>query len=58
MSPDPPVACPRCQGRLLKQGLDGDRACFNCGHVAYGLPPVSLPDQGRRMPSHGGYRLN
>ena len=53
----PPRNCPRCQGRLFSQGSEGDRACFTCGHIVYGLPPLESADVGRRTPSHGGWRL-
>jgi hypothetical protein len=52
-----PTACPRCHGRLLRQGMDGDLACFSCGHVVYDLAPLPI-EVGRRAPSHGGWRLS
>jgi hypothetical protein len=51
------ATCPRCQGRLLAQGMDGDRACFSCGHIAYQIEPLSVMENGKRAPSHAGWRL-
>ena len=52
-----PRSCPRCRGRLFSQGTEGDRACFSCGNIVYGLPPLESLDVARRTPSHGGWRL-
>jgi tRNA(Ile2) C34 agmatinyltransferase TiaS len=51
--------CPRCNGRLMSPGRDGDRACFTCGHVSYALEPIVISDvtSRRRRPSHGGSML-
>ena len=51
--------CPRCNGRLMSPGRDGDRACFTCGHVSYALEPIIISDvtSRRRRPSHGGSML-
>lgn len=49
--------CPRCKGKLLRAGSDGDRACFTCGHIEYRLPPVA-DTQVRRRPSSGGRSLD
>ena len=50
------AACPRCHGRMFPAGMDGDAACFSCGHVAYAatLPTI---DDSKRRPSHGGRSL-
>ena len=56
-TPAAQATCPRCQGRLLRQGMDGDRACFSCGHVAYQLEPLSVTAIVKRAPSHGGWSL-
>jgi hypothetical protein len=50
-------ACPRCNGRMFPEGPDGDRACFNCGHTIYKAPPLGLPNEKVRRPSHGGKSL-
>jgi hypothetical protein len=49
--------CPRCQGRMFPGGIDGDAACFSCGHVAYAavLPTIT---ESKRRPSHGGRSLS
>jgi len=54
---DGPASCPRCSGRLMGEGSDGDRACFTCGHVVYATAPLTLPEAGKRRPSHGGWGL-
>ena len=52
-----PEACPRCSGRMLPDGAEGDRACFNCGHTIYKALPMSLVDDREHRPSHGGKSL-
>jgi hypothetical protein len=50
-------ACPRCKGRMLADGSEGDRACFNCGYLIYKDLPVP-PVEGERRPSHAGTSLS
>ena len=50
-------ACPRCKGRMLPEGPDGDRACFNCGHTIYKDLPMNLIEDKEHRPSHGGKSL-
>jgi tRNA(Ile2) C34 agmatinyltransferase TiaS len=50
-------ACPRCKGRMLADGDQGDRACFNCGYMIYKEVPLPPIEGGERRPSHGGKSL-
>lgn len=34
--------CPRCGGALHDTEDAGDRACLQCGHVQYELPPLRI----------------
>jgi len=55
-----PPACPRCQGRMVPDGTEGDLSCFTCGFVIY-IGAVPAPLEGtawRRQPSHGGHKLD
>jgi hypothetical protein len=52
--------CPRCRGRMFKEEVSGDKSCFTCGHVIYGMVPLPF-EPGRRLdrrPSHGGQSLD
>ena len=55
-----PAPCPRCQGRMVPDGREGDLSCFTCGFVIY-IGAVPAPLDGtiwRRQPSHGGHKLD
>lgn len=47
--------CPRCRGRMLTSGSEGDLACFSCGHRIYAVAPET--DVRRRGASYGGSSL-
>ena len=53
------AACPRCRGRMMSVGADGDLSCFTCGHVSYleVMPKIEPGDKRERRPSHGGQSL-
>jgi len=40
--------CPRCDGRMMLDPVEGDAACFTCGNVVYGTPPLSAAEPVRR----------
>jgi hypothetical protein len=52
--------CPRCSGKMIAEGEQGDSACFTCGNVVYSLPPLTIqePSRRERRPSHGGRSLS
>ena len=52
--------CPRCKGRMLPDGKDGDAVCFTCGNVVYkeGTILSSLAKTTERGPSHAGQSLD
>ena len=52
------LPCPRCGGRMMGSGTEGDIACFACGHRIYRWAPESQPPAGRRGASSGGNSLN
>ena len=54
-----PVPCPRCNGRMVRDGTDGDISCFTCGFVIYtgAIPEPAQLESWRRQPSHGGHKL-
>ena len=54
------LICPRCQGRMMQAGVDGDMACFSCGHVTYkpGSTPPSPLKLPERRPAHKGWSLD
>ena len=40
-----PAPCPRCQGRMVRDGTEGDVSCFTCGFVIYtGAVPTGAPN--------------
>jgi tRNA(Ile2) C34 agmatinyltransferase TiaS len=53
------LPCPRCRGRMLSNGAEGDLACFSCGHLIYRWAPELEDLQPRRRgASSGGRRLD
>jgi ribosomal protein S27AE len=50
--------CPRCGGRMLMTGTEGDLSCFSCGHHIYSVAPELDLQIRNRGPSSGGYRLD
>ncbi len=50
--------CPRCRGRMLSTGVEGDLGCFSCGHLIYAVAPEAHMDVRRRGASHGGESLD
>ncbi len=52
------VPCPRCQGRMLSSGSEGDLACFSCGHRSYAVAPGPDLEVRRRGASYGGKSLD
>lgn len=37
--------CPRCRGYMVKSRADpSERACLQCGYVAYATPPLPFVD--------------
>jgi hypothetical protein len=45
---------------MFKEEVSGDKSCFTCGHVIYGMVPLPF-EPGRRLdrrPSHGGQSLD
>ncbi len=53
------ACCPRCNGKMVAEGEEGDSACFTCGNVVYENPLILTPEMkpGNRRLSHGGERL-
>lgn len=51
------LPCPRCRGRMLTSGSEGDLACFSCGHRIYVQPPAADLPMGQRGASSGGHSL-
>lgn len=49
--------CPRCHGRMLTTGTEGDLACFSCGHRIYVWAPEIDSRVRRRGSSHAGSSL-
>ena len=50
--------CPRCKGRMLDTGTEGDLSCFTCGHSIYAVAPELDLQNKQRPPSSGGSRLD
>ncbi|HEU0073328.1 MAG TPA: hypothetical protein VFS30_04885 [Dehalococcoidia bacterium] len=50
--------CPRCQGRMLTSGSEGDLGCFSCGHRIYAVAPEVDLEVRRRGASYGGKSLD
>lgn len=50
--------CPRCQGRMLTSGTEGDLGCFACGHRIYAVAPNVDMEVRRRGASYGGKSLD
>jgi hypothetical protein len=51
--------CPRCRGRMLTTGTEGDLGCFSCGHRIYvWAPEVADLQVRRRGASFGGMSLD
>jgi len=50
--------CPRCQGRMLTSGSEGDLGCFSCGHRIYAVAPDVDLEVRRRGASYGGKSLD
>jgi hypothetical protein len=40
--------CTRCDGRMMLDPVEGDAACFTCGNVVYGTPPLPVGEPVRR----------
>jgi tRNA(Ile2) C34 agmatinyltransferase TiaS len=51
------LPCPRCGGRMMGSGAEGDIACFACGHRIYRWAPESQPPP-RHRASSGGRSLD
>jgi len=48
MQPATQARCARCDGRMMLNPVEGDAACFTCGNVVYGTPPLPASEPVRR----------
>ena len=48
MQPAAQARCARCDGRMMLNPVEGDAACFTCGNVVYGTPPLPASEPVRR----------